>query len=603
MDANIPPLIQQYVFHGVALVQLILAVYFLVFNFRNTINRHVAFLLFLYTLNGVATGLLVTTTDIDRAQAITMILAATVPAINPATLITWVVILKPDWLRNRWRRVWWIVYGLILLPASLLILDNSFGTQIYYTGLDPAIYSGGFVLLSEYARGVIAYPIRLSVNLSVIPVFFIIIIMVFRDKESSILNRRLAYAFLALQIIPIVLFSMSGVIGPVLSTLIISILFTVVFSYIVFNPSISTGREVRGSLLARLTLSIVAVTIPLLIAITTFSSVRVGALFDEAAVYGQATRLAESIQRFQQITLVMVVLSLTGLLVFIWLTLRRALQPLNELTAAARRIAEGDLSQMVNIAGSDEMQVLSLAFNQMTTQLQEIVGNLEQRVIERTRALEVSTEIGRRLSTILDGDQLVREVVEQLQVAYGFYHVQIYLRDEAQGKLVMVGGTGEVGEKLVADGHSLPLGKGLVGQAAETNSVVRQTRGFRGTGWLPNPLLPETESELAIPITLGGEVLGVLDVQHNLRNAFGTEEVYLIQSIASQVAIGLQNAQAYSNLQKQAEREAQLAAINQRIQAATTVDDALQVAISELGQALGAKMTQVEIGLPVESPR
>ncbi len=249
------------------------------------------------------------------------------------------------------------------------------------------------------------------------------------------------------------------------------------------------------------------------------------------------------------------------------------------------------------IRGKDQASALA---KQAYSELEEAGRHLEQRVVERTRALEVSTEIGRRLSTILDGDQLVREVVEQLRAAYGFYHVHIYLLDEAKAKLVMMGGTGEVGQTLLASGHILEKGQGLVGRAAESAQPVLITDVSQEAGWLPNPLLPETRSELAVPIALGGEVLGVLDVQQDMREGFGQEDVYLLQSIASQVAIALQNAQAYASVQKQAEREAQLAAINQRIQAATTVDDALQVAISELGQTLGAKLAAVELSLPDE---
>jgi sigma-B regulation protein RsbU (phosphoserine phosphatase) len=101
---------------------------------------------------------------------------------------------------------------------------------------------------------------------------------------------------------------------------------------------------------------------------------------------------------------------------------------------------------------------------------------------------------------------------------------------------------------------------------------------------------------MALPLIAGDQVLGVLDVQSDAVGTFTDEDVSIQTTLASQVAVALQNAQAYARTQKQAEHEALINLISQRIQSTTSVENALQVAIRELGRAVGAKRTSVQLG-------
>lgn len=228
-------------------------------------------------------------------------------------------------------------------------------------------------------------------------------------------------------------------------------------------------------------------------------------------------------------------------------------------------------------------------------QLETLNLELEARVLRRTRALELSNAVSRRLSTILDRQQLVAEVVDQLQKAFDYYHVHVYLLDEKGERLVMAGGTGEVGQQLLRQGHHLPLGQGLVGRAAITRLPVLAPDVRAEPAWLPNPLLPETEAEMAVPVMLGEELLGVLDVQHDVQGGLGPEDVETLASVANQTAVGLQNARLYAAAQRQVESELLLNAITQRIQSTTTVEQALQVAVRELGRALPSSKAEVRL--------
>jgi putative methionine-R-sulfoxide reductase with GAF domain len=263
---------------------------------------------------------------------------------------------------------------------------------------------------------------------------------------------------------------------------------------------------------------------------------------------------------------------------------------LSDLTNGTEQIQAGNFNSL-NVPGSDEIGRLSAAFDAVTMRLQSTFEDLHKRNL----AIQTSAEVSQRLSVAATPQQLALDVVEQVQNAFRYYHAHIYFIEETTGDLVMAGGTGEAGAVMLARRHRVQKGSGLVGRAAESNTPILVEDVTQSADWLPNPLLPETKSEAAIPIASGANVLGVLDVQQNKVQGLQKEDVIVLQSLASQVAISLQNARTLEKTQAKARLESSVNTINRKIQQAVSMEEALQVAMSELRNALGAQRIQVQV--------
>jgi nitrate/nitrite-specific signal transduction histidine kinase len=303
----------------------------------------------------------------------------------------------------------------------------------------------------------------------------------------------------------------------------------------------------------------------------------------------------QSYNSLQRLSLFARGLALVAILGLVWFVTGRALRPIAAMTEVATAVSKGDFSQMVPFESDDELGILARAFNLMVKQINDSFAELEDRISVRTQALQTSTEVSRRLSTLLDQEQLVAEVVHQVQRAFDYYHVHIYLLDEETQDLAIVGGTGEAGRALLSKGHRLALGKGLVGRCAANNEVVLISDVTEAENWLPNPYLPDTKTELAVPIAIGDQVLGVLDVQDVEVGKLDEEDVHLLQSVSNQVAVALRNARLYETVQKRADHEAVVNQINQQLLSAPTMERVLEIAAQGLGKYLGVRRATIQL--------
>jgi putative methionine-R-sulfoxide reductase with GAF domain len=314
-------------------------------------------------------------------------------------------------------------------------------------------------------------------------------------------------------------------------------------------------------------------------------------------VQQQDAEYLQTSNSFGNISILVFAGGLLVLLFIIWLVIRQATRPIAALTKTAEAIAAGDLTQVVRVTGRDEIGVLGNTFNRMTAQLRDSITTLEQRVADRTKELATVAEVSTTAATILETGELLQEVVDLTKERFGLYHSHIYLLDEAGQNLVLAAGAGEPGRKMVAERRSIPLDHphSLVARASRDRKGVIVNDVTQEPDFLPNPLLPNTRSELAVPMIASGNLIGIFDIQSDRIGRFAETDINVQTTLAAQVAISIQNVRSFESTRTKANLETQVNAISQKIQSATTVEETLQTAIRELGLALGASRVKASI--------
>ncbi len=159
----------------------------------------------------------------------------------------------------------------------------------------------------------------------------------------------------------------------------------------------------------------------------------------------------------------------------------------------------------------------------------------------RGRQVQLSTQVSQSIAAATSLEDLYQRVVTQVKEQFGYYHAQLLRYDAAQNAVVLITGYGETGAKMLSAGHRLPMGQGLIGTAAAAGETVLRPVLTNDPDWHPNPLLPETKGEIAVPIKLGDDILGVLDVQSNLANALNADDQLLLEGLCGQIATAIES--------------------------------------------------------------
>jgi GAF domain-containing protein/HAMP domain-containing protein len=240
-------------------------------------------------------------------------------------------------------------------------------------------------------------------------------------------------------------------------------------------------------------------------------------------------------------------------------------RPLQSLTAVAEQITAGDLNVRSSITTQDEIGTLANTFNRMTRQLRESLQSLEQRVAERTADLEIARHQSEKranellavgeISKIINGEQklenLLSLITRLVSERFGFYHTGIFLIDETKQFAVLQAANSEGGRKMLDRAHKLQVGEsGIVGYVAKLGIPRISLDVGHDAVFFNNPDLPTTRSEMALPLKLREETIGVLDVQSEKPGAFTDEDANTLSILADQIAIAIENARLFTRIQQ-----------------------------------------------------
>jgi GAF domain-containing protein/HAMP domain-containing protein len=258
----------------------------------------------------------------------------------------------------------------------------------------------------------------------------------------------------------------------------------------------------------------------------------------------------------QRIVVFSIIISLLSILIALGLT-QVLIAPILTLTHTSERIAGGEIDATAPVRTHDEIGSLSISFNAMTERIRSLIGGLEQRVAERTQALErravqlqAAGEVGSTVARLRNLDELLKQVSRLISQRFGFYHIGIFLLDEHREYAILRASNSDGGQRMLARQHRLKVGEvGIVGNVASSAQARIALNVGDAAEYFSNPDLPLTQSEMALPLVAGGKTLGVLDIQSTESEAFTEEDVTTLKVLADQIAVAIENARLFSESQ------------------------------------------------------
>jgi signal transduction histidine kinase len=262
---------------------------------------------------------------------------------------------------------------------------------------------------------------------------------------------------------------------------------------------------------------------------------------DNKTVTNTLNTLSRSI--FIQLSVILLITSIVS-----GVAILAVIRPLRELANYADQVGSGNLEATIDQSDFEgEIAVLANSLTNMTARLRDLIYNLESKVEERTRDLDIAADVSRQITRVLDMDVLLPELVESTRKGFELYYVALYLYDPQTEELLLEAGTEVDGAQMESEAQSFHIRahSSLVAQVARDRKaeIINDTEG--STLHSLNSHLPDTCAEAAFPMLVSDELVGVLDLQSETKGRFQESEAQIFSTLAEQIAIAVRNAQLY----------------------------------------------------------
>ncbi|MCP4358004.1 MAG: GAF domain-containing protein [Chloroflexi bacterium] len=229
-------------------------------------------------------------------------------------------------------------------------------------------------------------------------------------------------------------------------------------------------------------------------------------------------------------------------------------------------------------------------------QFDEIQVALEAQFKQRIQ-LQTAAEVAAAAASVLELNQLVQEAVDLIKERFALYYVGLFLVDTETSKATLVAGTGTAGQKQIQEKWWLAVGeKSLIGEATGDGAPRIIQDVSQDEEWLPNPYLPETKSELALPLRVRGRVIGALTVQSATPNLFTEEMIQVLQTLCDQLGIAIENARLLARVEARAQRQETLAQISAQLHQIADVEEIVNVGLRALSEHLDGAAVSLQLG-------
>jgi PAS domain S-box-containing protein len=184
------------------------------------------------------------------------------------------------------------------------------------------------------------------------------------------------------------------------------------------------------------------------------------------------------------------------------------------------------------------------------TERKRLEEQIRESLVRRGTQVRTSTEVAQEIASATDLNELFGRVVTLIKERFDYYHAQLFRYEPEQNAVVLITGYGEIGQKMLTAGHQLPMGRGVVGTAAFTGKSILATDVRQDADWRPNPHLPQTQGELAVPIKWRDQMLGILDVQSDRAGVLTDDDRLLLEGLCGQIAIAMESKRLLDTVQQ-----------------------------------------------------